>query len=175
MAGMIIKQVVTDGDLVHCANCGEYFLAPNTTPVETILPWISAITPAVVPADRASSFCRARRPSAPRPSSILHDALRPRRTLIWRSDILAGSPFPRFPEEAHHSERTAHRRDAAHRGFPTSEGPVGAIFVRSACSPIEWSSAVVLSCWGDSHRAIGERTPSPHLICALASLLIFRF
>ena len=78
-------------------------------------------------------------------------------------------------------ERAAHRfrdflkRRKAHsctadalrtEALPTSEGPVGAISVRSACSSIEWSSAVVLSCWDGSHRAIGERAPFSHLMCA---------
>ena len=84
-----------------------------------------------------------------------------------------GSPFPRFPEEAHSAQRTA---DALRtEAQPLRGGAVGAISVRSACSSIEWSSAVVLSCWDSSHRAIGERTLLSHLMCALSGLLIFRF
>ena len=52
----------------------------------------------------------------------------------------------------------------ADRGAATSGGPVSAISVRSACSSIGWSSSVVLSCWGDSHRAIDERSRRAHPI-----------
>ena len=52
----------------------------------------------------------------------------------------------------------------ADRGAATSGGQVCAISVRSACSSIGWSSSVVLSCWGDSHRAIDERSRRVHPI-----------
>ena len=66
------------------------------------------------------------------------------------------------------------RAGAAHRGSATSEGPVGAISVRSAGS-IKLPSAVVLSCQGGSRRAIGERVIFSSLLCALVRSFIVGF
>ena len=65
-------------------------------------------------------------------------AVRPDESVCQVCEMRArGSPFLRFPEEAHSAQRTAESRDAAHRGSAPSEGPVGAISVRLACSSIE--------------------------------------
>ena len=83
-----------------------------------------------------------------------------------------GPPIHGFPEEA--PQLTSLRARAAHRGSATSEGPVGAISVRSAGS-IKLPSAVVLSCQGGSRRAIGERVKFSSLLCALVGSFIVGF